>query len=74
MSKVRFTAFADLHHHPAWFKNDAIGRLSKIQERAHESRRKTEETETGASVSIRSNSVLIVSVTPYPEFWQCRLQ
>ncbi|MBR2872085.1 MAG: metallophosphoesterase [Lentisphaeria bacterium] len=34
MSKIRFTAFSDLHHHPVWFKTDAPQRLTAIQERA----------------------------------------
>ena len=34
MSKVRFTAFSDLHHHPVWFKCDAPERLESIQNRA----------------------------------------
>ncbi len=34
MSKVKFTAFSDLHHHPAWFKSDAPERLTAIQARA----------------------------------------
>ena len=34
MSKVKFTAFSDLHHHPVWFKTDAPQRLTAIQERA----------------------------------------
>ena len=34
MSKVTFTAFADLHHHPAWYKTEAPERLAAIQERA----------------------------------------
>lgn len=37
MSKVRFTAFADLHHHPAWYKVEAPERLANIQERATQS-------------------------------------
>ena len=36
MSKVRFTAFSDLHHHPVWFKTDAPERLTAIQQRAEE--------------------------------------
>ena len=34
MSKVRFTVFSDLHHHPVWFKTDAPERLQVIQQRA----------------------------------------
>ena len=34
MSKVRFTAFADLHHAPEWFKSEADERLAAIQKRA----------------------------------------
>lgn len=34
MSKVKFTVFSDLHHHPAWYKSDAPERLTAIQERA----------------------------------------
>lgn len=34
MSRVRFTAFSDLHHHPVWFKSDAPERLTAIQNRA----------------------------------------
>jgi len=38
MSRVRFTVFADLHHHPAWYKTDAPERLAAIQRRAMESK------------------------------------
>ena len=34
MSKLKFTVFSDLHHHPAWYKSDAPERLKAIQERA----------------------------------------
>ena len=34
MNKVRFTAFADLHHAPEWFKTEAPERLAAIQKRA----------------------------------------
>ena len=34
MSKVKFTVFSDLHHHPAWFKSDAHERLEAILARA----------------------------------------
>ncbi len=37
MSKLKFTAFSDLHHHPAWYKSDAPERLAAIQKRALES-------------------------------------
>jgi len=37
MSKVRFTVFSDLHHHPAWYKCEAPERLSAIQKRAVDS-------------------------------------
>ena len=37
MSKVRFTAFADLHYAPEWFKSEADERLAAIQKRAVES-------------------------------------
>ena len=36
MSKVKFTVFSDLHHHPAWYKSDAPERLAAIQKRALE--------------------------------------
>ena len=36
MSKVKFTVFSDLHHHPAWYKSDAPERLTAIQKRALE--------------------------------------
>ena len=38
MGKVRFTAFADLHYAPEWFKSEADERLAAIQKRAIESR------------------------------------
>ena len=38
MSKVRFTAFADLHYAPTWFKSEADERLAAIQKRAIESK------------------------------------
>ena len=38
MSKVRFTAFADLHYAPEWFKSEADERLKAIQKRAVESK------------------------------------
>ena len=34
MSKVKFTVFSDLHHHPAWFKSDSMERLQAIINRA----------------------------------------
>ena len=34
MSKIKFTVFSDLHHHPAWYKTDAPERLTAIQNRA----------------------------------------
>jgi len=34
MSKIKFTVFSDLHHHPAWFKSDAEERLESIISRA----------------------------------------
>lgn len=34
MSKIIFTVFSDLHHHPAWYKTDAPERLKAIQARA----------------------------------------
>ena len=37
MSKVKFTVFSDLHHHPQWYKSDAPERLAAIQQRALES-------------------------------------
>ena len=37
MSKIKFTVFSDLHHHPAWYKTDAPARLKAIQERALQS-------------------------------------
>lgn len=37
MSKLKFTVFSDLHHHPAWYKSDAPERLTAIQNRALES-------------------------------------
>ena len=37
MSKIKFTVFADLHHHPAWYKTEAPERLTAIQRRAVES-------------------------------------
>ena len=37
MSKLKFTVFSDLHHHPAWYKSDAPERLAAIQKRALES-------------------------------------
>jgi hypothetical protein len=37
MSRVKFTVFSDLHHHPQWYKSDAPERLSAIQKRAKES-------------------------------------
>ena len=37
MSKLRFTVFSDLHHHPAWYKTEAPERLAAIQERAQKS-------------------------------------
>ena len=30
MSKLKFTVFSDLHHHPAWYKSDAPERLKAI--------------------------------------------
>ena len=36
MSKVKFTVFSDLHHHPPWYKSDAPERLTAIQKRARE--------------------------------------
>ena len=36
MSRVKFTVFSDLHHHPAWYKADAPERLKAIQKRALE--------------------------------------
>lgn len=38
MSKITFTVFADLHHHPAWYKTEAPERLTAIQRRAVESK------------------------------------
>ena len=37
MSRVKFTVFSDLHHHPAWYKTEAPERLAAIQKRALES-------------------------------------
>ena len=37
MSRVRFTVFSDLHHHPAWYKAEAPERLAAIQKRALDS-------------------------------------
>ena len=37
MSKVKFTVFSDLHHHPAWYKTEAPERLAAIQKRALDS-------------------------------------
>ena len=37
MSRVKFTAFADLHHAPKWFKNDGEKRLTQILQRAADS-------------------------------------
>lgn len=37
MSRLRFTVFSDLHHHPAWYKTEAPERLAAIQKRAVES-------------------------------------
>ena len=37
MSKVKFTVFSDLHHHPAWYKSEAPERLAAIQKRALDS-------------------------------------
>ena len=34
MSRIKFTVFSDLHHHPAWYKSDAPERLKAIQLRA----------------------------------------
>lgn len=38
MSKIRFTAFSDLHYAPEWFKSEAPERLAAIQKRAIESK------------------------------------
>ena len=38
MNRIRFTAFADLHHAPEWFKSEAPERLAAIQKRAVESK------------------------------------
>lgn len=37
MNRIRFTAFADLHHAPEWFKTEAPERLAAIQKRALDS-------------------------------------
>ena len=37
MSRVTFTVFSDLHHHPQWYKSDAPERLAAIQKRAVDS-------------------------------------
>ena len=37
MSRIKFTVFSDLHHHPAWYKTEAPERLAAIQQRALDS-------------------------------------
>ena len=37
MSRLAFTVFSDLHHHPVWYKTEAPERLAAIQQRALDS-------------------------------------